>query len=103
MTYKETACLWEGTPPQKIQQQTPTDLSQPQPVRKQAPRPLPRIAHRLKERGADCYETAPCAVEALLAVENLAGRIWEPACGSGSIVRTLRGPGHRVLATQLHR
>src|SRR5262245_29643349 len=60
-----------------------------------------QIAHALSERGNDLYETPECAVEALLAVENLPGRIWEPACGPGAIVRVLRRHGHLVLATDL--
>jgi Protein of unknown function (DUF3102) len=53
------------------------------------------------ERGLDLYETPPGAVRALLDVEKFTGAIWEPACGRGSIVRTLRAAGHRVVATDL--
>jgi hypothetical protein len=53
------------------------------------------------ERGADCYETHPAVVEALLKVETLRGIIWEPACGPGSIVRTLRASGYRVVASDI--
>ena len=45
--------------------------------------------------------TPPVAVRALLEVEPLSGTIWEPACGSGSIVTTLRAAGHRVVATDI--
>ena len=55
----------------------------------------------LSERGDDLYETPPEAVHALLAVETFNGTIWEPACGPGSIVSTLRAAGHRVHATDL--
>jgi hypothetical protein len=56
----------------------------------------------LAVRGDDLYETPPEAVHALLAAEELPwGLIWEPACGPGSIARTLRAAGHRVLATDL--
>jgi len=37
--------------------------------------------HSLKERAADLYETAPCAIEALLRVEKLPHWIWGPAAG----------------------
>jgi hypothetical protein len=57
--------------------------------------------HALKERGNDLYQTPPCAVHALLKVEQLPDNIWEPACGPGSIVRTLRAEGYRVMATDL--
>jgi hypothetical protein len=55
----------------------------------------------LSARGDDLYETPAVAVEALLRAESLPECIWEPACGPGSIVRTLRGAGHRVYATDL--
>ena len=32
---------------------------------------------------------------------SLPHRIWEPACGPGSIVQVLRGAGHAVVATDL--
>ncbi len=55
----------------------------------------------LNERGDDLYETLPEAVQALLRVEKLPEIIWEPACGPGSIVTTLRAAGHKVYATDL--
>jgi hypothetical protein len=55
----------------------------------------------LSDRGNDLYETPPEAVRALLKAERLPHRIWEPACGPGSIVRELRKAGHDVLATDL--
>jgi hypothetical protein len=55
----------------------------------------------LSERGNDLYETPTVAVHALLRVESLPEVIWEPACGPGSIVRVLRGAGHKVHATDL--
>lgn len=58
-----------------------------------------RIA--LADRGDDLYQTPGVAVRALLGIEWLPHRIWEPACGPGSIVRELRGSGHEVIATDL--
>jgi hypothetical protein len=55
----------------------------------------------LRERGDDLYESPPEAVEALLRIEKLPRRIWEPACGPGAIVRVLRHHGHDVVATDL--
>ena len=55
----------------------------------------------LSERGDDLYETPGVAVQALMRHESLPHRIWEPACGPGSIVRELRDAGHDVLATDL--
>lgn len=55
----------------------------------------------LKARGDDLYETPAVATQALLRVEKLPECIWEPACGPGSIVGTLRQAGHRVYATDL--
>lgn len=57
--------------------------------------------HTLKDRRDDCYETPPVAVEALLRVERLPKRIWEPCCGRGKIVNVLRSAGHEVFATDL--
>jgi hypothetical protein len=57
--------------------------------------------HPAAERGADLYETPAVAVEALLQVEKLPRRIWEPACGRGAIVNVLRAHGHEVVATDL--
>ena len=58
--------------------------------------------HTFEERGADVYETPEVAVHALMRVEKLPQRIWEPACGPGSIVRVLRAAGHTVFASDLH-
>ncbi len=58
-------------------------------------------AHPLKDRRDDLYETPPAAVEALLLVEDVPARIWEPACGPGSITRVLRASGRDVFATDL--
>jgi hypothetical protein len=56
---------------------------------------------RLAARGDDLYETAPVAVHALLRAEQLPQRIWECACGPGSIARVLRACGHEVYASDL--
>jgi len=58
--------------------------------------------HTYKERGDDAYFTPTVAVEALLQVEKLPEKIWEPACGSGNIVKVLRAHGHTVYASDLH-
>lgn len=55
----------------------------------------------LKDRGDDLYETPPVATQALLRAESLPHRIWEPACGPGSIVTVLRDAGHEVIAGDL--
>src|SRR5262245_12774754 len=60
-----------------------------------------QIMHAHAVRGHDCYETPEVATQALLAVESLPARIWEPACGPGAIVRVLRKAGHEVVATDL--
>jgi hypothetical protein len=57
--------------------------------------------HSFKERQDDCYETPACAVEALLRVESIPRRVWEPACGPGSIVRVLKAHGHKVVASDI--
>jgi hypothetical protein len=57
--------------------------------------------HALSERGSDLYETPPEATRALLKVEQLPHRIWEPACGRGAIVSVLRDHGHDVVASDI--
>jgi hypothetical protein len=57
--------------------------------------------HALRDRGDDLYQSPPEAVAALMRAERLPYRIWEPACGPGSIVRVLREAGHEVFATDL--
>jgi hypothetical protein len=54
------------------------------------------------ERGLDLYETPSVAVEALLRVESLPHKIWEPAAGRGAIVNVLRSAGHAVVASDIH-
>jgi hypothetical protein len=56
----------------------------------------------LKEHRGDCYDTPPVAISALLKVESLPKRVWEPACGTGNIVKVLRAAGHDVIATDLN-
>jgi hypothetical protein len=55
----------------------------------------------LKERKEDLYETPSPAIHALLRVERLPHRLWEPAAGRGRIVNVLRAAGHEVLASDL--
>jgi hypothetical protein len=57
--------------------------------------------HTHAARQNDCYETPACAVEALLRVESLPHRIWEPACGPGAMVRVLLENGHEVVASDI--
>jgi hypothetical protein len=59
-------------------------------------------SHPLAVRGADCYETPPEAVRALLEVESIPSVCWEPACGSGNIVRVLRDAGRTCFASDLN-
>jgi hypothetical protein len=57
--------------------------------------------HAHSERGFDAYWTPPEAIEALLRVEKLPHRVWEPAAGRGAITRMLRAHGHYVVASDL--
>ena len=56
--------------------------------------------HSFAERQLDLYET-PAAAVALLRIEKLPARIWEPAAGRGAIVRVLRSHGHAVIASDV--
>jgi hypothetical protein len=57
--------------------------------------------HPHADRGNDLYETPPEAVRALMRVEPLPHKIWEPACGPGAIVRVLSAHGHRVIGSDV--
>jgi hypothetical protein len=57
--------------------------------------------HPLSERGLDLYQTPVEAVRALLRVEQIPHRVWEPAAGRGAIVNELRGAGHEVIASDI--
>lgn len=49
----------------------------------------------------DYYATPPRAVELLLEQEKFSECIWEPACGGGHIVETLRKHGYMVYASDI--
>ena len=51
--------------------------------------------------GPDFYPTPDWATHALIDNESFEGRIWEPACGDGSMVRVLRSTGRPVDASDL--
>ena len=50
----------------------------------------------------DFYITPPEATKALLAVEKFGPRLWEPACGDGTMSRTLEEAGYKVTSTDLN-
>src|SRR6187551_3843242 len=68
-----------------------------------------RKRHEMSQRDSgyerkdrDCYETPEWVTLAL--VPHLPARvreIWEPACGSGKIVRALEGAGYKVIGSDL--
>jgi hypothetical protein len=60
--------------------------------------PLKRFADL---EGPDFYPTPEWATHALIGVETFEGRIWEPACGDGAMVRVLRDTGRPVDASDL--
>lgn len=51
--------------------------------------------------GPDFYPTPEWATYALIGNEKFEGRIWEPACGDGTMVRVLRDTGRDVDASDL--
>jgi hypothetical protein len=58
-------------------------------------------AHPRADRGLDHYETPPVAARALLSVERIPLKVWEPAAGNVSIVRVLEAAGHHVVAADI--
>jgi hypothetical protein len=57
--------------------------------------------HSHADRGLDLYSTPPCAVEALLCVEQLPHGLWEPAAGHNAITDVLRAAGHEVITSDI--
>jgi hypothetical protein len=57
--------------------------------------------HSHADRGNDLYNTPPGAVRALLQVETLPRKIWEPCAGRGAIVTVLRDSGFGVIASDI--
>lgn len=57
--------------------------------------------HPHRDRGVDLYETPPEATRALLKVEPITPRVWEPAAGRGAIGRVLMKAGYRVSMSDL--
>jgi hypothetical protein len=58
-------------------------------------------AHPHADRAHDLYATPPSAVEALLRVEKIPWRTWEPAAGRGGIARVLRAHAIEVVASDI--
>ena len=81
---------------QKLSGEFQNDLARP-PVKRQTG--VDR--HPLAVRKDDFYPTNPAAVRALLSVEKLPHRLWEPFAGDGAIVEPLRAAGHDVVASDL--
>jgi hypothetical protein len=56
-----------------------------------------------RERGHDPYDSGPEAAHALVDAEQtrLPRVLWEPACGTGDIVKALRLRGREVIASDL--
>ena len=52
--------------------------------------------------GPDFYPTPEWATYALIDNESFEGRIWEPACGDGSMARVLSDTGQPVEASDLY-
>ncbi len=49
----------------------------------------------------DYYRTPSYCVRALLEVEDIPNKVWEPACGDGAIARVLESEGYSVLSSDL--
>lgn len=54
-----------------------------------------------KRETNDFYATDPAAAVALLKIENLSYKVWEPACGAGHLAKIFLENGHQVKATDL--
>jgi hypothetical protein len=58
-----------------------------------------RVDSNYARKPRDLYETPPWVVEAVLPHLPFGGKIWEPACGNGNIVRVLADAGYDVHAS----
>lgn len=58
-------------------------------------------AHVFKRDALDFYVEERRASEALFAVEKFVGPVWDPACGSGNIVRAAHEAGLQVSGSDL--
>jgi hypothetical protein len=52
--------------------------------------------------GPDFYPTPPWATYALIENEHFEGRIWEPACGDGTMVRVLQETGRPIDSSDFY-
>jgi hypothetical protein len=64
--------------------------------------PKPTLKRFADLDGPDFYPTPGWATHALINNERFEGRIWEPACGDGAMVRVLAETGQPVDATDLY-
>lgn len=62
----------------------------------------PPIKRSADLNGPDFYPTPEWAIHALIENERFEGRIWEPACGDGTMVRVLASTGCPVDASDLY-
>ena len=58
-------------------------------------------AHVWERDQLDWYVEPPAATEALLTVERFAGRVFDPCCGQGNIVRTLIDCGVQAYGSDI--
>lgn len=63
--------------------------------------PKPRAAHNFPRAAHEWYVEEPVATEGLLTVEKFAGRVWDPCCGQGNIVKTLLAAGVDAVGTDI--
>lgn len=63
----------------------------------------PIKAHTWARDPNDWYVDPADCTEALLTVESFGRRVWDPCCGQGNIVRTLRAAGHEAVGSDLVR
>jgi hypothetical protein len=58
--------------------------------------------HSLADRDLDQYMSPPCAIDSLMAIENVPKHVWEMCCGDGTgMVMPLREAGHVVRASDI--
>lgn len=62
-----------------------------------------RASHIFPRAAHEWYVEEPVATTGLLSVEKFAGRVWDPCCGQGNIVKELMEAGYDAVGSDIVR
>ena len=66
------------------------------------PNPIPTLKRTAPMNSSDFFPTPAWCTHALMQSETFTGRVWEPACGNGSMAKVIESYGHKTFATDLN-